>query len=159
DERLSELGYRLGLIGLERLNKVKDKIKNAEEIIQKSKEIKVSTNVANPVLETLNTSVINQSQKLHNLLGRLQIEMANLRAMSPEFDEYLNCFDKETIEQAEIKIKYESYFEKEIEIVEKMKKMEDKEINPNFDYSILNSVSKEAREKLNKIKPRTLGQA
>lgn len=71
----------------------------------------------------------------------------------------LNQFDKETVEQAEIKIKYESYFEKEQEIVAKMQKMEDKAINPDFDYNTLVSLSKEAREKLLKIKPRTLGQA
>jgi tRNA uridine 5-carboxymethylaminomethyl modification enzyme len=71
----------------------------------------------------------------------------------------LSAFDKETIEQAEIKIKYESYFEKEIEIVERMKKMEDREINTEFDYHKLISLSKEAREKLMRIKPRTLGQA
>jgi tRNA uridine 5-carboxymethylaminomethyl modification enzyme len=71
----------------------------------------------------------------------------------------LNNFDRQTIEQAEIKIKYDSYFEKELEIVSKMKKMEDKEINPDFDYAKLNSLSMEAREKLKKVKPRTLGQA
>ena len=79
--------------------------------------------------------------------------------MSVELDTYLNQFDKETIEQAEIKIKYDSYFEKELEIVAKMKKMEDKEINSEFNYHQLQSLSKEAREKLMKIKPRTLGQA
>jgi tRNA uridine 5-carboxymethylaminomethyl modification enzyme len=73
--------------------------------------------------------------------------------------ELLSAYDKETIEQAEIKIKYESYFIKEMEIVDRMKKMEDREINPNFDYHTLVSLSKEAREKLMKIKPRTLGQA
>jgi tRNA uridine 5-carboxymethylaminomethyl modification enzyme len=74
-------------------------------------------------------------------------------------DEFLASYDKETIEQAEIKIKYESYFEKELEIVDKMRKMEDKEINTEFNYQSLASLSKEAREKLMKIKPRTLGQA
>jgi len=159
DERLTEIGFNLGLVPEERLNKVKEKINNAEHIVKKSKEIKVSLEIANPILAELGTSPIAQSAKLHNLLGRPQIEMKDLRRMSPEFDLLLNSYNKETIEQAEIKIKYESYFEKEIEIVEKMKKMEDKEINPDFNYSILNSVSKEAREKLIKIKPRTLGQA
>ncbi len=159
DERLTEIGFNLGLLPEERLLKVKEKISNAEAIVKKSKETKVSMETANSILQELGTSPISQSAKLHNLLGRPQIEMKDLRRMSPEFDLFLNAFDKETIEQAEIKIKYESYFEKEIEIVEKMKKMEDKEINPDFNYSLLNSVSKEAREKLMKIKPRTLGQA
>ncbi|MRX47558.1 tRNA uridine-5-carboxymethylaminomethyl(34) synthesis enzyme MnmG [Pedobacter puniceum] len=159
DERLSPIGYNLGLISEERLNLVKEKIKNAQAIIELTKEIKIDKEIANPILEELGTSSISQSYKLHNLLGRPQLEMKDLRRMSKHFDEALNEYNKETIEQAEIKIKYESYFDKEMEIVEKMKKMEDKEINPEFNYHSLNSISKEAREKLMKIKPRTLGQA
>lgn len=159
DERLSPIGYNLGLISEERLNLVKEKIKNAQAIIELAKEIKIDKEIANPILEELGTSSISQSYKLHNLLGRPQLEMKDLRRMSKHFDEALNEYNKETIEQAEIKIKYESYFDKEMEIVEKMKKMEDKEINPEFNYHSLNSISKEAREKLMKIKPRTLGQA
>lgn len=159
DERLSPIGYNLGLISEERLNLVKEKIKNAQAIIELAKEIKIDKEIANPILEELGTSSISQSYKLHNLLGRPQLEMKDLRRMCKHFDEALNEYNKETIEQAEIKIKYESYFDKEMEIVEKMKKMEDKEINPEFNYHSLNSISKEAREKLMKIKPRTLGQA
>jgi tRNA uridine 5-carboxymethylaminomethyl modification enzyme len=87
------------------------------------------------------------------------VAISDLRKVNTGLDELLNNYDKETIEQAEIKIKYESYFEKELEIVDKMRKMEDKEINPEFNYQNLVSLSKEAREKLMKIKPRTLGQA
>ena len=82
-----------------------------------------------------------------------------MRKADSSLDELLSKYDKETIEQAEIKIKYESYFEKEMDIVDRMKKMEDREINAAFDYHTLQSLSKEAREKLMKIKPRTLGQA
>jgi tRNA uridine 5-carboxymethylaminomethyl modification enzyme len=92
-------------------------------------------------------------------LSRPQVNISDLRKASEPFEQLLNQFDKETVEQAEIKIKYESYFEKEQEIVSKMQKMEDKAINPDFDYNTLVSLSKEAREKLLKIKPRTLGQA
>jgi len=92
-------------------------------------------------------------------LSRPQVGIEDLRKVSKAFDEHLSKFDQETVEQAEIKIKYESYFLKEQEIVNKMQKMEDKDINPDFDYSQLGSLSKEAREKLLKIKPRTLGQA
>jgi tRNA uridine 5-carboxymethylaminomethyl modification enzyme len=110
-------------------------------------------------LQDLGTSALNQTVKVFNLLSRPQVGINDIRTVSPNFNEFLDQFDKETIEQAEIKIKYESYFEKEQEIVNKMQKMEDKDINPNFDYSQLVSLSKEAREKLLKIKPRTLGQA
>ncbi|MNL39667.1 tRNA uridine 5-carboxymethylaminomethyl modification enzyme MnmG [compost metagenome] len=116
-------------------------------------------NSANTMLEELGTTVLNQNVKLFSLLSRPQVGINDLRKVNEAFDELLNQFDQETIEQAEIKIKYESYFEKEQEIVNKMQKMEDKDINPDFDYSQLVSLSKEAREKLLKIKPRTLGQA
>jgi tRNA uridine 5-carboxymethylaminomethyl modification enzyme len=93
------------------------------------------------------------------LLSRPQVAFNDLRKIDENLNSLLANYDKETIEQAEIKIKYESYFEKEMDIVERMKKMEDKEINTAFDYHTLVSLSKEAREKLMKIKPRTLGQA
>jgi tRNA uridine 5-carboxymethylaminomethyl modification enzyme len=159
DERLTPLAFDLGLINEERLNKVKEKIENSKKIISLTKELSVSQENANPILEELKTSHISQSFKLYVLLGRPQVNINDLRRMSPEFDSFLNQFDKETIEQAEIKVKYNSYFEKELEIVEKMKRMEDKDINPEFNYHNLQSLSKEAREKLMKVKPKTLGQA
>ena len=114
---------------------------------------------ANDLLESLGTATLNQNVKIFNLLSRPQVGIEDIRKVSKPFNELLNTFDKETVEQAEIKIKYESYFEKEKEIIAKMQKMEDKNINPDFDYNKLLSLSKEAREKLLKIKPRTLGQA
>jgi tRNA uridine 5-carboxymethylaminomethyl modification enzyme len=119
----------------------------------------LTLSAVNGLLEELGTSPINQSAKLFNLLSRPQVGFNELRKASILSCRINSQYDKETIEQAEIKIKYESYFIKEMEIVERMKKMEDKEINPEFDYSNFVSLSKEAREKLKKIKPRTLGQA
>lgn len=159
DERLTPIAHELGLVGTERLEKVQNKINNSETIIEFTKQNSAQKDIANPILEELGTSTIQQNVKLYSLLGRPQISIPNLRKISDEFDSFLNEFDKETIEQAEIKVKYNSYFEKEIEIVDKMKKMEDKDINPEFNYHSLQSLSKEAREKLMKIKPRTLGQA
>lgn len=159
DERLTPIAHQLGLVDDERLAKVNQKIADAQAIIKFAKELSVDKATANPILEELGTSAIVQNARVHNLLGRPQINIQDLRRMSPQLDEFLNNFEQETIEQAEIKIKYDSYFEKELEIIDKMKKMEDKEINPEFDYHSLQSLSKEAREKLMKIKPRTLGQA
>ena len=159
DERLTPIAFELGLVNQERLQKVKDKITNANAIIQFTKLTSLDKDSVNPLLENLGTSGVSQSVKLYNLLSRPQITIKDLRTISESFDELLNNFDRQTIEQAEIKIKYNSYFEKELEIVNKMKKMEDKEINPDFDYAKLNSLSMEAREKLKKVKPKTLGQA
>jgi tRNA uridine 5-carboxymethylaminomethyl modification enzyme len=159
DIRLSPIGHSLGLINDERLDLVKQKVANSDAIVEFSKKQAIDMTQANALLQDLGTSALNQTVKVFNLLSRPQVGINDIRTVSPNFNEFLDQFDKETIEQAEIKIKYESYFEKEQEIVNKMQKMEDKDINPNFDYSQLVSLSKEAREKLLKIKPRTLGQA
>lgn len=159
DIRLSPMGHDLGLISDERLDKVNAKIKNSDELVAFTRSKSIDPTAVNNLLEQVGTSPINQSVKLFTLLTRPQIGFKELNNIDPTLQDKLSALDKETIEQAEIKIKYESYFIKEMEIVEKMKKMEDREINPEFDYSQLVSLSKEAREKLKRIKPRTLGQA
>lgn len=159
DIRLSPIGYQLGLINDERMAIVNAKIENSDAIVAFSKKQGIEMAEANQLLSELGTTPLNQNVKLFSLLSRPQVGISDIRKVSSSFEQLLNKFDQETIEQAEIKIKYESYFEKEQEIVNKMQKMEDKDINPNFDYSQLGSLSKEAREKLLKIKPRTLGQA
>lgn len=159
DIRLSPIGHKLGLINDSRLERVNQKIKNSDDIVHYLKTTSIGPKAANQVLEEKGTPGISQNVKLFSLVSRPQVHLNDLRKTDPEFDELLSKFDFETIEQAEIKVKYESYFEKEIEIVDKMKRMEDQAINPEFDYLTLVSLSKEAREKLMKIKPRTLGQA
>ncbi|MFD0795333.1 tRNA uridine-5-carboxymethylaminomethyl(34) synthesis enzyme MnmG [Mucilaginibacter litoreus] len=159
DIRLSPIGYELGLINEERLAKVNDKIKNSDDIVAYTKAKSIEPGLVNGMLEALGTSAINQNTKLFNLLSRPQLGFNQLKQVDNSLQDLLSQYDKETIEQAEIKIKYESYFLKEMEIVERMKKMEDREINPEFNYHQLVSLSKEAREKLMRIKPRTLGQA
>ena len=159
DVRLSPIGYELGLISDERLEKVKQKIKNSDDIVTYTKSKSIEPSAVNALLETLGTSPLSQNAKLFALLSRPQISFNNLIKVDEPLAELLSAYDQETVEQAEIKIKYESYFEKELDIVARMKKMEDNEINPEFNYHQLVSLSKEAREKLMKIKPRTLGQA
>jgi tRNA uridine 5-carboxymethylaminomethyl modification enzyme len=159
DIRLSPMGHELGLINDERLEKVNRKIKNSDDIVAFTRTKSIDPSAVNSLLEESGTSPINQSAKLFNLLTRPQIGFNELKRVDSSLQDKLSGYDKETVEQAEIKIKYESYFIKELEIVDRMKKMEDREINPEFDYRQLVSLSKEAREKLMRIKPRTLGQA
>jgi tRNA uridine 5-carboxymethylaminomethyl modification enzyme len=159
DIRLSPIGHQLGLINDERLDKVNKKIKNSDDIVAYTKSKSTEPNAVNSLLEDLGTSPLSQNTKLFNLLSRPQVSFKELRKADDSLNTLLSVYDKQTIEQAEIKIKYESYFEKEMDIVERMKKMEDREINSEFNYHQLVSLSKEAREKLMKIKPRTLGQA
>jgi tRNA uridine 5-carboxymethylaminomethyl modification enzyme len=159
DIRLSPMGHELGLISDGRLEKVKQKVKNSDDIVAYTKSKSIDPSNVNGLLEELGTSPLSQNAKLFNLLSRPQVGFDELKKADASLAELLSAYDKETVEQAEIKIKYESYFIKELEIVDRMKKMEDREINPEFDYHTLVSLSKEAREKLMKIKPRTLGQA
>src|SRR5690606_2589982 len=119
----------------------------------------VSMDSINPILDEVNSSPVTQSTRIFNILSRPQIHIRHIASSDQQFTRLLENYTEEVIEQAEIKVKYDSYFGKEMEIVERMKKMEDKEINPDFNYNQLISLSKEAREKLMKVKPRTLGQA
>ncbi|MDP3467133.1 MAG: tRNA uridine-5-carboxymethylaminomethyl(34) synthesis enzyme MnmG [Daejeonella sp.] len=159
DIRLSPIGHQLGLISDERLNKVNKKIENADHLVSYLKTTSIGPDAVNTILEEKGTPGITQNVKMFQLITRPQIGFQDIKKADPAFNDLIEKYDRETVEQAEIKVKYESYFEKELEIVDKMKRMEDHTINPEFNYRDLVSLSKEAREKLMKIKPRTLGQA
>ncbi len=159
DMRLTKLGYDLGLVSKERLDLVNQKIADCLSIVRFLKEKSVTPEKVNSILESLDSASIPHSLKLYQLLLRPQVGLKDLIACDSELQELVKDMSKETIEQAEIGVKYESYFEKENEMVAKMNKLEEQEINPEFDYQKLVSLSKEAREKLGKVKPRTLGQA
>lgn len=159
DIRLSPVGHKLGLITDEQLKKVSNKVDNSDKIVSYVKATSVSPSLANPILESAGTPPISQNVKLFQLITRPQLSLSQISASDPALTSMLREYDAETVDQAEIKVKYESYFDKEMEIVNKIKRMEDQLINPEFNYHDLVSLSKEAREKLMKIKPRTLGQA
>ncbi len=159
DIRLTKLSYDLGLASVERLNRVTEKISNSEKIISYLKTKSIEGELVNQKLIEKGTNEIPHSVKLISLLLRPQIEIKDLIAVDSQLSEIVRGMKNEDIEQAEINIKYESYLNKELEMVNKLKKLDDKNINPDFNYNNLVSLSKEAREKLMKIKPRTLGQA
>ncbi|WP_312185556.1 tRNA uridine-5-carboxymethylaminomethyl(34) synthesis enzyme MnmG [Sphingobacterium sp.] len=159
DIRLTPLAYKLGLVGEERLKKVLEKIDNSNDIIEYLKQNSTNLEKMNTVLAEVGSSALAQKTRLSNVLARPQVSIQDIIKGDEPFAQFVTQFDNDTIEQAEINLKYESYFEKEMEIVNRMKKMEDREINPDFDYSLLTSLSIEARQKLSKVKPRTLGQA
>lgn len=159
DARLTPIAHSLGLVDDDTLQKVNKKIQDSDAIVSYLKKNSIEAASMNSILTELNSSPLAQNVKMFNVLTRPQVNIHHLAEANEDFKNLLSYHDNEVIEQAEIKVKYESYFEKEVEIVSKMKKMEDKEINPNFNYNQLISLSKEAREKLIKIKPRTLGQA
>lgn len=159
DIRLSQMAFDLGLADQERIDRVNNKIKQTDELIKYLKEKSIDPSAINQILVSKETNEIPHSVKLINLLLRPQIEIADLAKGDEQLQNILANMDAEFVEQAEIKVKYESYLEKEMEMVAKIKNLEEKLINPNFEYGNISSLSKEAREKLLKIKPRTLGQA
>lgn len=159
DERLTPIAYKLGLVGEGRMKRVTDKINDTDQLVKFISKKSIEPAVMNPILERLGSAPLTQKTKLFNILSRPQVHLQDLAEADPELNRLLQSHTREVVEQSEIKIKYDAYFAKEQQVVEKMKKMEDQEINPDFDYHTLVSLSKEAREKLARIKPRTLGQA
>src|SRR5690606_16927144 len=159
DIRLTPIAHKLGLVDDKRLEKVNKKIEDSEYLVEYMKQNSVAPEEMNTVLEQVGSNPLHQKQRIFNILSRPQINISHIAKANAKFSILLKQYDDETIEQTEIKVKYDSYFAKEMEIVNRMKKMEDREINPNFDYNSLISLSIEAREKLLKVKPRTLGQA
>jgi len=159
DIRLTKLSYDLGLASQARLDRMFEKVNNAEAIIKYLKEKSIDPSEVNQILVDKGTNEIPHSVKLHSLLLRPQVDLLDLLKADSQLAELTKSMRLEDIEQAEINVKYESYLDKEMEMVQKLKKLDDKLINPDFNYLSLVSISKEAREKLMKIKPRTLGQA
>ena len=159
DIRLTQKGYNLGLASENRLERMNYKKDIANAIVKEIKTKKITPDSANTYLEEIGSTKIREKSSIYSILKRPEINIENIRLIDSEMKEFLNQYDEEIIEQAVINIKYESYIEKELLMVEKMARLEDLNINPNFDYEKLLSISIEARQKLKKIKPQTLGQA
>ncbi|MCK9616502.1 MAG: tRNA uridine-5-carboxymethylaminomethyl(34) synthesis enzyme MnmG [Lentimicrobiaceae bacterium] len=162
DIRLTPLGYNLGLASKESLEKVEKKKQNIEKIIRFVKETSVQPEDVNNYLEDINTALITQKTKIVNLILRPQVNLMCLKNHLDSLNRFLldlPDFKSEHLEEVEILIKYGGYIEKEQIVVDKLSKFEDIELKDDFNYQQMKSLSFEAREKLNKIKPRTIGQA
>ena len=159
DIRLTEKGYNLGLASENRLRAVEKKISDTDNIIKYFKKTSITPEEINPLLVELGTTTIPQNYKLDAILSRPQVELKDITNALPETNELLSKYDNEALLQAEVLLKYEGYLEKEKQVVEKMNRLEDVRIKDDFDFIAVQSISKEAREKLNKQRPKTLGQA
>ncbi|RDB03789.1 tRNA uridine-5-carboxymethylaminomethyl(34) synthesis enzyme MnmG [Runella aurantiaca] len=159
DIRLTEKGYKIGLAAESRLQRVREKVANTELILKELKTIKAQPEEINQQLVQLGTATIREKQPLYQLLKRPDIEIDDIKNLKGSFAGFLNQFDEEALEQAMITVKYESYIEKEYLMVEKMNRLEDLEIIPNFDYDRVSALSFEGRQKLKSLRPGTLGQA
>jgi tRNA uridine 5-carboxymethylaminomethyl modification enzyme len=159
DLRLTELSYRLGFASQERMDQVIDKKAKVESIKKILTEISFEPEEINAFLLELNSSPISEKQKASKLLLRPDVELTDLISFLPRMNEALQSFSKDNLEQASIQIKYDIYIEKEKELVQRMNQLEELEIPENFDFKKIQALGNEAREKLIRLRPRTLGQA
>jgi tRNA uridine 5-carboxymethylaminomethyl modification enzyme len=160
DVRLTPLAQQLGIRGAaERMERVQAKAESAQTIEKYLAETSVSPDAINGFLESKGSTPIRQKVKLLPILLRPNIDLANLRQALPDLNTFLNEYDTEFAQLAEINLKYAGYIQREQELAQKMTRLEEVRLLENFDYSKINSLSAEAREKLNKMKPRTIGQA
>ena len=161
DMRLTELSYRMGLAKEDRYQRFQDKYNKVEEIKAKLMETYTYPEEINGLLAQKESSEIEQKSKLSNLLLRPQISLNDLINTLPTLEAYRDAdrFTKECLEEAEIQIKYESYIEKEKELADKLDRLEFFKLPTDLDYHTIQSLSYESREKLNRYKPQTLGQA
>jgi len=163
DLRLTKKGYETGLASKKRMDRVIKKEKEIKKIIDFIESKNVEPNEINPLLQQINTPDIKQKIKISKLLLRPQISINSLTkyisSLSDFFDSFKSDTKEESIEEAEILTKYEEYINKQNEVANKLSKLENIILRKDFDYQKLKSISFEAREKLLKIKPVTIGQA
>jgi tRNA uridine 5-carboxymethylaminomethyl modification enzyme len=162
DIRLTELSYNIGLAKEERFNILTNKLKNRDEILNLFNSQSCKPEKINPVLKALGTSELKQSIKLSSIITRPQIKINDLISCFPKLQKLVSEYGdraQEILDSAEILAKYSGYIEREKLIADKLKRLENIEIRGKINYTELKSLSTEARQKLIKINPKTIGQA
>ncbi len=159
DLRLTEKSNKLGLAKEDRLKQATTKKEKTQELVQHLANIKIKPNDAKEPLASIGSAPIKDKSSLADILQRPEITINDLHVFPGEIEKIIKSYNAEVIEQAEIQIKYKTYIEREKINSEKMSSLENLKIKPEFDYNLLPSLSSEAREKLLKIRPETLGQA
>jgi tRNA uridine 5-carboxymethylaminomethyl modification enzyme len=160
DLRLTPIAHRLGVQGADvRMDRVRTKMQAAAEIETFFRNASVAPDEVNGYLQSVDSAPVSQKVKLYNILLRPQVDMPGLAKALPELANFLTPYEQEFVELAEINIKYEGYIQKEQDMVARMARLEDLHLHPDFDYAGVNGLSNEARQKLARMKPRTIGQA
>ena len=162
DLRLTPLAHKLGMASDEMLRKVETKKEGTESFKKQLRQIGVTPEKINPLLEERGSSPVNQQVKLTSIITRPQIFMKDILAVSEEASKIadeMRTHHSDIVDQTEIQLKYEGYIEREEELAAKMARLEDVKIPSDIDYRQLKSISTEAVEKLTKIQPATIGQA
>jgi len=159
DLRLTPIGHEIGLASEERYQDMLVKKSQSEKLVEEIKNTKIKPEAANPVLEENGSAPIREKVILYNLLKRPNMEINLFADKLPEIKTLVEPYTQEEIEQAIIEVKYRDYIDKEELMAKKMTQLENMVLNPDFDYKKIQALSLEAREKLSKLKPITLGQA
>lgn len=159
DLRLTPIAEKLGMASEERIQRTNDKRQAINEMLEYFKGMSVSPDQVNGYLEQTNTPPLSQKMKFDKVLARPQVSLEGFRKVLPELDKFLDSYSDSSIESAQIQFKYEGYIEKEKEMVEKMNRLEEVPLGSKIDYSVIQSLSSEAKEKLSEMRPKTLGQA
>ena len=160
DFRLTPMSYEIGLASEARLRRMEHKLNESEKMVAFFKDTSVSVAETNPILESKGTALITQGDKMFKVFSRPQIDLEDIIKFE-KVAAYVaeNNLDQEILEQAEIQVKYSGYIEKERNNANKLTRLEDVKIPENFDYNKIKSMSIEAKQKLNKIRPVTISQA
>jgi len=160
DVRLTPLAVQIGMEGMEeRMEKVVGKVQAGKDIEKYLRDASVTPDQLNGFLSEIGSAELKQSVKLKGILLRPHVTLPQLRDVLPELDQFLSAYRPEDIQTAEIEMKYEGYIRKEQELVEKMNRLEEVRLSDQIVYEDLKSLSSEAREKLTRLRPRTIGQA
>lgn len=159
DLRLTQRSHEIGLAKPDRLQRMQEKAQGVTDIKLIINEMSVEPQELNAFLESRGSAPLSQKQRLAQVLLRPGIGLADLAGALPRLGHALAPYRAEILEQAEVQVKYDVYIEKEKELVNRMSQVESLEIPASFDYSHVKAISAEAREKLGRIRPRTLGQA
>ncbi|MFM7486089.1 MAG: tRNA uridine-5-carboxymethylaminomethyl(34) synthesis enzyme MnmG, partial [Cytophagales bacterium] len=158
DLRLTEIGHKLGLASDSRLENLLDKKNAIAQLKRELKELRATPETVNAELAELNTAQLTEKIPVENLLKRPNLGMPEIKRLDPLLSKKLSKYSHEVLQQVEINTKYESYIEREQKLAEKILSLDNYKIRPDFDYDRVKALSAEAREKLKKIKPETIGQ-
>lgn len=161
DVRLTPIGYKIGLASEKRYRKMEEKKSAVESLISFLRRESITPADLQEYFQKIDSTPLTQGRKLYDVLLRNKVTLQGLAEHLPGLQDYLNTNNcsEEIIEETEIKIKYHGYIERERHIADKMVRLENISIRPDFDFNSLHSLSIEARQKLTRIKPSTIGQA
>lgn len=161
DLRLTPLGHEIGLISEKRYAEFVQKKSLVESLVAFARDLSVKAAEINDYLKMIGSDPLTQGRKLHDILMRNNTSFETLQEVLPKLKKFIekNGMNEEVIEEAEIQIKYKGYIEREKFIAEKLHRLENVSIPDNFDYFSMNALTIEARQKLDRIRPTTIGQA